>query len=82
MAHLLQNIELQAKVQVLNFQCLSILCLLESHNDMDLQHNHLGAENKITTIVRVWKLQAHIWYEHITHAQQLGAWICYEHTTN
>jgi hypothetical protein len=53
MAHLLQNIELQAKVQVLNFQCLSILCLLESHNDMDLQHNHLGAENIITTIVRV-----------------------------
>ncbi len=53
MAHLLQNIELQVEVQMLNFQCLSIPCLLESHYDMDLQHNHLGAENIIATIARV-----------------------------
>lgn len=74
MAHLLENIELQAKVQVLNFQCLSILCLLESHNDMDLQHNHLGAENIIITIVRVWKLQAHIWYEHMNTQHMHNNW--------
>jgi hypothetical protein len=53
MAHLLQNIKLQAKVQVLNFQCLSIPCSLKSHNDMDLQHNHIGAKNIIATIARV-----------------------------
>ncbi len=71
MAHLLQNIELQVKVQVLNFQCLSKPCLLESHNDMDLQHNHLGAEN-ISNNSK--SLKAHIWYEHMNTQHMHNNW--------
>jgi hypothetical protein len=41
---------------------------------MDLQHNHLGAENIIATIARVWKLQAHIWYEHMNTQHMHNNW--------